>query len=177
MNERARAVARLFQVSQRWAWVSLIPFLAGACKPRPLVCESVGYFQVLQPQEGAGVAPFSIERLGPEVKPISVGKVPTFLSLKRNNRVIVSWQVVDFLPISELIFSPSEELAWNVENPKDVYPMRRFSDGASERVRFGFRAPPCRPRYAFAVCTPVGDPLYLAAEMICQPEQERRFSR
>lgn len=170
-------MAHSLHSSPRWVWVSLIPLLAGACKPRPLVCESVGYFQVLQPQEGTGVAPFSIERLGPEVKRLSVGQVPSFLTLKSNNRVVVSWEVVDFLPISELIFSPSEGLARDVKNPDDVYPMRRFSEGTSERVRLGFRAPPCRPRPAFAECTPVGDPLYLAAEMTCQPEREGRFSR
>lgn len=177
MRNRARAVAHLLYVTRRWGWVSLIPLLAGACKPRPLVCDAVGFFQVLQPQEGAGAAPFSIERLGPEVKRLSVAKVPDILSLKRNNRVSISWGPGDFIETSNLIFSPSEGLAWNVENPKDVYPMRRFSDGKSERVRFGFRAPPCRPRPAFAECTPVGDPLFLAAEMTCQPERESRFSR
>ena len=170
-------MARLLRVLPQWAWVSLIPFLAGACKPPALECDPVSYFQVLEPREGTGAAPFSIERLGPEVKRYSVEKVPGILELKRNNRVRVSWRQADFGVYSDLIFSPSEGLAWNVANPKDVYPMRRFSDGKSERVRFGFRAPPCRPRPAFAECTPVGDPLYLAAEMICQPEQEHRFSR
>ena len=170
-------MARLLHVLPQWAWVSLIPFLAGACKPRPLECDPVGYFQVLQPQEGAGAAPFSIERLGPEVKPITVQKVSGILVLKRNNRVRVSWRVSHFFESSDLVFSPSEGLARDVRNPKDVYPMKRFSKGASERVRFGFRGVPCRPRIAIAECTPVGDPLYLAAEMTCQLERERRFSR
>jgi hypothetical protein len=177
MKKRTCAVACLLHVSRQWAWVSFIPLLAGACKPRPLVCDAVGFFQVLQPQEGAGVAPFSIERLGPEVKRLSVAKVPDILSLRSNNRVNVSWGPGDFVETSDLIFSPSEGLARDVQNPENVYPMRRFSDGTSERVRFGFRAPPCRPRRAFAECTPVGDPLYLAAEMTCQPERESRFSR
>jgi hypothetical protein len=177
MKKRARAVARLLQCSPRWAWVSLIPFLAGACKSPTLECDPVSYFQVLQPQEGAGVAPFSIERPGPEVKRYSVARVPGILTLKSNNRVNVSWRQGDSFESSDLIFSPSEDLARDVKNPEDVYPMRRFSDGKSERVRFGFRAPPCRPRPAFAECTPVGDPLYLAAEMTCQPERETRFSR
>ena len=170
-------MARLLHALPQWAWVSLIPFLAGACKPSPLVCDPVAYFQVLQPQEGAGAAPFSIERLGPEVKRLSVAKVPDILSLKRNNRVSVSWGPGHYVVSSDLIFSPSEGLARDVRNPKDVYPMKRFSEGASERVRFGFRAPPCRPRSVIAECTPVGDPLYLAAEMTCQLDREGRFSR
>ena len=162
---------------RRWSWILLVSFLAGACKPPKLVCDSVGFFQVLQPQEGAGAAPFSIERLGPEVKRLSVAKVPDILSLKRNNRVSVSWGPAHYVVSSDLIFSPSEGLARDIRNPENVYPMRRFSEGASERVRFGFRAVPCRPRIPIAECTPVGDPLYLAAEMTCQLERESRFSR
>lgn len=177
MKKRTRSVARFGYISSRWAWVPLILFLAGACKPPALECDPVSYFQVLEPQEGTGAAPFSIERLGPEVKPVTVQKVPGILVLKKNNRVRVSWRELDFFESSDLVFSPSEGLARDVRNPEDVYPMRRFSDGGTDRVRFGFRAPPCRPRLAFAECTSVGAPLYLAAEMTCQPERERRFSR
>jgi hypothetical protein len=137
----------------------------------------VAYFEVLQPQEGAGVAPFSIERLGPEVKRVSVEHVPGALELKSHNRVRVGWETVGFLPYSDLIFSPSEGLARDVQDPQHVYPMRRYSVGASERVRFGFRSHACRSPRQFGVCDMVGDALFLAAEMQCHPEEKSRFSR
>ena len=68
MKKQTRTVACSLHVSRLWAWVSLVPLLAGACKPHDVVCKTERVFQALKPEEGAGVAPFSIERLGPEVK-------------------------------------------------------------------------------------------------------------
>src|SRR5512146_807455 len=120
MKIRPRAVAGPLHVSLRWAWVSLIPLLAGACKPRDVMCEEGSYFQVLQPQEGAGAAPFSIERLGPKMKSADLDQVPGYLILKGNNRVSVSWDSGDFVGGTELIFSPSEGLARDPKHPDDV---------------------------------------------------------
>jgi hypothetical protein len=126
---------------------------------------------------GAGAAPFSIERLGPEIKSAYLEDMPGNLELRNNNHASVSWRGGDFIAGSELVFSPSEGLARDVYNPKDVYPMKRFSDGTSERVRFGFRSSSCRSPRKFGVCDSKDDNLFLAAEMICHPERERRFSR
>ncbi len=177
MKIRTRAVDRLLHVSLRWACVLLTAFLADACKPRDLVCDRASYFQVLQPEEGAGVAPFSIERLGPKLRDIDLPKVPGVLELHINNRVRVGWESDDFARDSDLIFSPSEGVARNVKDPIEVYPMRHFSDGASERVRLGFRSPSCRVPREFGYCPTKDDDLFLVAELICHPEQENRFSR
>lgn len=177
MKVRARAVDCLLHVSLRWACVLLTALVAGACKPRDLVCDKASYFQVLQPEEGAGAAPFSIERLGPKLRSADLPKVPGILELKSNNRVRVGWESDDFARDSDLIFSPSEGLARNVKDPSDVYPMRRFPDGASERVRFGFRSPSCRVPRKYGYCPPRDDNLFLVAELICHPEKESRFSR
>ena len=177
MKIRARAVDRFLHVSLRWGWISLIPFLAGGCKPRDLVCDEASYFQVLRPEEGAGVAPFSIERLGPTLRSADLPKVPAIIRLRSNNRVRVGWESDDFARDSDLIFSPPEGLARNVKDPNDVYPMRRFSVGASERVRFGFRSPSCRVPMEFGYCPTRDDNLFLVAELTCHPEKENRFSR
>jgi hypothetical protein len=139
------------------------------------VCEPQSYFQVLQPEEGAGAAPFSIERLGPEMKSAYLAAdLPGILTLKSNNRVSMSWRGGDFIVGSKLIFSPSEGLARDVQDPKYVYPMKRFSDGASERVRFGFRSPTCSTPRRFGFCDERDDNLFLAAEMTCHPERDRK---
>ncbi len=173
MNTRARNAERFLHVSPRWAWVSLVPVLACACKSPDLVCEGGAYFQVLQPEQGAGVAPFSIERLGPKMGAADLAHVPDILTLTSNTRVIVSWDSGDLFMDSKLIFSPGEGIARNVSNPDDVYPMRRFSVGVSERVRFGFRSPTCRTPRRFGICDMRNDNLFLAAEWTCHPDRSR----
>jgi len=172
MKKQTRTLACRLRVSWWWAGIALAPFLAGACKPHDLVCENGSYFQLLQPEEGAGVAPFSIERLGPEVKRSELASVPYALTLKSDNRVRVDWKSIGhILGHNDLIFSPAEGLARNVNRPNDVYPMRRVSDGASERVRFGFRSAACRvPGKGIAFCQLGDDDLFLAAEATCHPE-------
>lgn len=173
MNTRARKVEHVFHASPRWAWVSLVPVLACACKSPDLVCEDGAYFQVLQPEEGAGVAPFSIERLGPRLGAADLANVPGILTLTSNNRVIVSWDSGDLFLDSKLVFSPDEGIARNVRAPDVVYPMRRFSDGTSERVRFGFRSRTCHPPRQFGICHQGDDDLFLAVEMTCHPDRSR----
>ena len=173
MKRRSRNVDHPPRVSPRWAWISLVPVLACACKPRDLVCEDGAYFQVLQPEEGAGAAPFSIERLGPKLGAADLPSPPGILTLARNNRVIISWDSGDLFLESKLIFSPGEGIARNVNNLDDVYPMRRFSVGASERVRFGFRSPTCRTPRRFGICAMRDDNLFLAAEWTCHPDRSR----
>ena len=172
MKKQARTVACSLHVSRLWAWVSLVPLLAGACKPHDLVCNTEGVFQALKPEQGAGVAPFSIERLGPEVKLRVLEDVPDGLTLKRDNRMTAWWTVLGHISRhNDLIFSPDEGLARNVKHPDDVYPMRRFTDGASERVRFGFRSTTCRdPGKSSAFCGFGEEELFLVAEMTCHRE-------
>ncbi len=142
---------------------------ASACESRDLVCEHGTYFQVLKPEEGGGNAPFSVERLGPEMKSSDLDGVPAALRLKSRNRVIVDWESYGHVSgHSNLIFWPLDGFAQN-EHPDidDYYPMLRFSDGALERVRFGFRPFWCPDPDA---CITTKERLYVAAELTCHRE-------
>ena len=134
-----------------------------------MVCRTEAVFQALNPEQGAGAAPFNIERLGPEVKRSVLHTVPGALTLKSDNRVTGWWTSLGHIhDYNDLIFSPAEGLARNVDDPKDVYPMRRFSDGASERVRFGFRTTACRdPGKHSGLCVFGDENLFLVADMTC----------
>ena len=94
------------------------------------------------------------------------------LTLKSDNRARAWWTSLGHISRrNNLIFSPDEGLARNVKHPDDVYPMRRFSDGASERVRFGFRSTTCRdPGRSSAFCEFGEEELFLVAEMTCHRE-------
>jgi hypothetical protein len=111
------------------------------------------------------------------MRDVDLDRVPGILVLKNRDRVTVSWESGDLALESHLIFSPAEGLARSVNDPKYVYPMRRFSEGASERVRFGFRSDSCSAPREFGICHSRNDNLFLAAELPCHPEQESRFSR
>ena len=154
----------------RWSWIPLVLLLASACESRDLVCEQARYFQVLKPDFLVRAAPFSIERLGAEVKSTDLERVPDALRLKSGNRVVVDWKSHGrVIGHSDLIFSPDDELAKSTspDTPEDVYPMRHSPRRAIERVRFGFRALKCPDPDS---CTKATEPLLLAAEMACHRE-------
>jgi hypothetical protein len=132
------------------------------------MCEPVAYHEVLEPERGAGAAPFSVERLGRKVE--GVDFEPVSLTLKNDNRVVVDWMLSDWGFDSHLIYSPAEGLARDVENSKLVYPMKRLKDGWSEHVRFGFRSTICLgrdPFGAFVFCQHSKEALFLVADMTC----------
>ncbi len=154
---------------RRWSWVPLVSLLAAACS-RDLVCENARYFHVPEPNAVVpGIAPFSIERLGPEVKSTDVEGVPVALRLKRGTRVAVDWgQQGHVYGRKELIFSPGDGIAEYVDEAlqEEVFPMKRFTEGALERVRFGFRSRDCPG----GSCTNANPRLFLVAEMSCHRE-------
>jgi len=133
--------------------------LAGGCKPHDLVCETKAVFQAPNPEQGTGAAPFSMERPGPEVKTGMLHDVPRFITLKSDNHAGTEWEHLG-------------HIARNVKHPEVVYPMKRLSDGATERVRFGFRSAACRDPNAWGAsfCQFGGDELFLIAEMTCHRE-------
>jgi hypothetical protein len=143
--------------------------LVGACESRDLLCEDAVYFQVLQPDEGGGTAPFSIERLGPEVKSSDFDGVPAALRLTSRNRAVVDWESYGLIVgSSNLIFWPIDGFAQNAHpDIDDFYPMKHFTDGALERVRFGFRPHWCPDPDA---CLTTKPRLYVAAELTCHRE-------
>ena len=164
-------------MTNRWAWIPLVTLLAGACDgckapgPRQLVCEPIAYYEVLNPEQGASKAPFSIERLGPELESEQIRGKPDILWFPRKDRVRITWDMGgDFIPTANFIYSPGEGLARNVRYPKKVFPMKLFSDSKPERVRFGFRSEVCRkPREdgGYRNCTRTDNELFLVADMTC----------
>src|SRR5512140_3739062 len=129
----------------RWrTWILLVPLIAvgcyGECKRRPareFVCQTIAYHEVLNPEQGAGEAPFSIERLGPELKEAQIKQRPYRLTFLSETRLSVIWGLGGDFREAKATFSPEEGLARSFRDSDIVYPMKRFSDGKLERVRDG----------------------------------------
>ena len=165
------------QPYQWWAWIPLVTLLAGGCDgckapgPRQLLCKSVAYYEVLSPEQGAGKAPFSIERLGPQVKDMEFSM--DGLEFTGENRVTADWTIGDFYGWTDFFYSPEEGLVRDIEDAGIVYPMKLFSDGKSERVRFGFRSKVCRKPLRGGEpwnCDLTENELFLVADMTCRWE-------
>lgn len=172
MKKPTRAAACGLHLSRWWVWVSLIPVLAGGCKPRDLVCETKAVFQALNPGQGAGSAPFSIERLGPEVKVRMLERQPLFITLKGDNHGDVEWLLLGHIDAgSDVIYSPAEGLVRDIKHPEHVHPMKRLPGGATERVWLGFRSAVCPdPQGSASFCKFGDEELYLVADMTCHRE-------
>lgn len=172
MNRLTCVLASTRHVSHWWTWVPLIPLLATGCKPRDMMCEPEAYFKVLEPEQGAGAAPFNIERPGPAVKGYMMKIVPTGVTLTGDNRARTHWLLLGHIySYGDVIYSPAEGLARGIDDPEIVYPMRRLSNGSSTRVRLGFRAAICRdPDYAGGVpCHEYSkDEAFFVADMGCK---------
>ncbi len=99
MKSKTREPMCNLHLYQWWAWIPLVTLLAGGCDgckapgPRERVCEPIAYYEVLNSEQGAGKAPFSIERLGPELKSEQVQRKPDFLSFPRKDRVTAGWDM------------------------------------------------------------------------------------
>ena len=180
------------RLSRWWIWIALVPLLASGCKgcslgkappPVELVCKSIAYHEVLDPEQGAGAAPFSIEQTGPKLEVEQLKLRPDLLVFLSETRVSVDWANFSKYRASEAIYSPEEGLARSTRTDA-VFPMKRFSDGKLERVRFGFRSKVClKPdgRGSYYDCTPTENELFLVADMTCErilrydaPRKERR---
>ena len=180
MKRLSRVHGDSLPMSWRWTWVLLVPLLAGCCKsqksqePRELVCKPIAFFEVLEPERGAGAAPFSIKRFGPEVDEGAVYTSPMYVSYEDDNRGRVEWSTIGvdlFIDWDDFVYSPAEGLARDVDDPESVYPMRRFFDGKSERVWFGFRSSICREPGAYddwVFCKRTKEELFLVADMYCR---------
>jgi hypothetical protein len=143
--------------------------LAWGCKPRELLCKPVAYYEVLEPERGAGAAPFNIERLGRKIEG-SLTKID-YITLAKDNHMHVGWSAHDFGGEYEMTFSPAEGLARGIKNHEPTHPMKRLREGWSDRVRFGFRSNVCLSRDEFGtylLCPRSKDELFLVADMTCQ---------
>ena len=180
------------RLSSWWTWILLLPLLASGCKgchlgkapaPFEFVCKSIAYYEVLDPEQGAGAAPFSIEQFGPKLEVEQMKLRPDLLVFLSETRVSVDWANFSKYRASEAIYSPEEGLARSTR-PAAVVPTKRFSDGKLERVRFGFRSKVCfepDERGSYYDCTPAENELFLVADMTCErilrydaPRKERR---
>ena len=174
MNQRTSPSTCRRYVCPRWVLCPALWLLGtSACKPREVVCESRAFYQVLSPEQGAGGTPSSIERLGPEVKRGNIEEVPIFLTFTGGYRARAEWMSLGHIPsYAELLYSPGEGLARNVNAPRDVYPMRRLGAGESEHVWFGFRSAVCSSTDGRADNWPCRyekekGKLFLVADMAC----------
>ncbi len=96
---------------------------------------------------------------------------PDVLILKNDNRVFVGWMFNDFGVPADMIYSPTEGLARDVEDPKLVNPMKRFKEGWTEHVRFGFRSSVCLEpdkSGSYVSCQYAKGEWFLVADMTCQ---------
>lgn len=177
MKKSTRAPAKSHRLSMWWIWVPLISLLVVGCKPREpreLMCRPTAIFEVLEPEKGAGVAPFSIERLGPQVDSRAVEAVPTGLGFTRGNHARIYWMLGHFSVDTEVLYSPAEGLARRVDHPGDVYPVKRFVDGRVERAQLGFRKKVClrlEKDETYVFCKPGNyskDERFLVADMTCE---------
>jgi hypothetical protein len=167
-------------MSRRWTRLLLVPLLAagcfGECKRRPareFSCKTIAYYEALNPEQDAGEAPFSIERLGPKLEEGQVQRRPLWLRFYNETRIFVTWQLSghDFQE-AKATYSPEEGLARSFRNSDIVYPMKRFSDGKLEHVHFGFRSKVCpKPNDQgtyYYKCQLTENELFIVADMTCQ---------
>jgi len=124
----------------RWAWPALLALaVLPACRRSEVECETRAFFRLVEPERKTGAAPFSIDRLGPEVKE-SLSIRPYYVTLKEGNHAEVGWMGFDLGLDVDYIYSPEEGVARNALNADDVLPMKRLSD---ERLLVGFRSLIC----------------------------------
>ena len=157
-----------------WTWVLLVPSLAGCPKSTwEVVCVPTGIFEVLEPERGAGAAPFSVERLGGKME--DALDEPTSITFTSNNRALISWQSFGHMySESNVVYSPSEGLARSSKYPTQVYPVRRSSDGKTEQVRLGYYSKVCRQpdtETGDSLCNYSEERVPLVADMTCRRQR------
>lgn len=172
MSKQTRTLARSLHVSAWWSWLALGPLLAGACKSRDLGCDTTAIFQALNREQDAGAAPFNIDRPGPEVRRHRLHNVPDGMTLRSDNSARLDWTILGHIyRRTDLLYSPAEGVAREVDDPTAVYPMRRFSEAGKELAWFGFWSTACRdPNRGTVACEFGEEKLTLVAVMICHPE-------
>lgn len=182
MKRPNRAHMSSLRVSRWWIWVPFLFLLAGGCKPREpreLRCVPSAIFEALEPKQEAGAAPFSIERLGPRVESDVVEDTLDHIILTDGKNGSVTWMFMShFSIVIDIAYSPTEGLARRVDLPEEVYPMKRFIDGKSERVRFGYRSKVCLQLgkdgpYVYCKGGKYSeDERFLVADMTCKPSEK-----
>lgn len=151
-----------------------LPLLAlpAGCKPRPLVCEAEKYFQVPETTAGAAHLPDSRDRFGPEVSARGLLKFPLFMAFSDDTRARVDWMSFDLVTVTEVVYSPGEALVRPVQSPGNAFPLRRFTEGQTERAWLGFRSRVCtaaEPRAGLALCREFGNQqAFFVADMACK---------
>ena len=177
MTALARGGVRCRLATGGWCLrLAFVLLLLAGCKPRPLVCEPPRVFRVTLATRTDGGAAEGTRQLGPEVALTHLATYPGLVVFLEGKRVQVSWVFEDFGTYSEAVYSPEEGVAREVDAPHTVWPLQRFSNGATERVWLDFRAPVCIDPEALAgraPCRKYGPEELLIADMPCRREKTR----
>lgn len=174
MTKSPRATMCGFRLALWWVWGLLVPLLI-ACPqpPQELVCVPTGIFEVLEPERGVGAAPFSVERLGAEMKG-ALDKPESITFIRGGTRAIITWRSYGHMySESEVVYSPSEGLARSPKDPTEVYPIS-FVDGKAHRMRLGYDSKVCRKPDAnggYTFCKYSEARVPLVADMTCRRQR------
>ena len=162
-------------------WLFFVAFVLAGCTERPLVCEPQAIFRPVPAIPKKGELPPDVHELelGPKLELAQVEIYPTSLIFFEDNRVRVWWRALGHIAArTQALYSSAERVVRSVEDPDEVFSLRRFSDGSSERVWLTFDTPTCRapaPPPGRQHCA-YGSEEWLVVDMTCRRErvQERR---
>lgn len=162
---------RRFVIRSR-CWLLLGAIVLVGCKARPVSCKATRVSRAAVAGSLPADVPFDIETPGPELALGAVETMPLYLTFTTKSRVRSQWMSFGHVAsYADLVYSTKEGLARNADDAKEVFPMKRFSDGATERVRFGFRSRVCTDPEALAgrtLCSRYGQQeVLLVADMAC----------
>lgn len=143
---------------------------ASGCRERPVACKAQKYVRLVNDAEqGPTGAPLRADHLGPEVRPRDLQLKPVRLTFADDRHARVDWLSFDLVTSTKVVYSAGEEMARDSKDPTVFSPMKRFSEGTSERVWLAFRSPICSDTEVpgKAPCREFGEPALLVAEMSC----------
>ena len=159
-----------------------IVVLFAGCKERPLVCEPQAIFRPVPaiPKDGRLRPDVHELELGPRLELAQMEIYPTSLIFFEDDRVTVWWRALGHITArTQARYSPADRLVRSVDSPDQVFSLRRFSDGSSERVWFTFGTPTCpepAPPPGRLRCV-YGPEEWLIADMTCRRERLRERRR
>lgn len=164
-------------------WLSLfVVFLLTGCKEKPLVCETQGIFRPVPaaPKAGGSLPDVRALERGLELELAQAEIYPTSLIFFAENRVRVAWRARGHIAArTQALYSPAEGVVRSVKYPDEVFSLRKFSDGSSERVWLTFDTPTCADPAAPAgrLHCVYGPEEWLVADMTCRRESLREGRR
>jgi hypothetical protein len=144
-----------------------------SCKSYPVECTADSYLRPPEASPALLNASPDVAGAWPTVPKGDIQEMPTSLVFADATRVTAYWLAFGHAgSAEELTFSEAENKAASVSGSKDVYAMKRWKEGAVQRVRFGFSSPLCTDSAARAegvICRQYADSgTFLFAVMTCR---------